>query len=34
MNDARSHLIVALDVPDRTATLDFVARLSGHVGCF
>jgi orotidine-5'-phosphate decarboxylase len=34
MNDPRSRLIVALDVPDRTAALEAVGRLSGHVGCF
>jgi orotidine-5'-phosphate decarboxylase len=34
MNDARSRLIVALDVPDRTAALASVRSLSGHVGCF
>ncbi len=34
MNDARSRLIVALDVPDRTAALAAVDILSGHVGCF
>jgi len=32
MNDARSRLIVALDVPDRPAALAMVDRLSGHVG--
>ena len=34
MNDARSKLIVALDLPDRKAALDSVERLSGHVGFF
>ncbi len=34
MNDARSRLIVALDVPDRNAALASVRSLSGHVGCF
>jgi orotidine-5'-phosphate decarboxylase len=34
MNDARSRLIVALDVPDRPAALRLVEQLSGHVGCF
>jgi orotidine-5'-phosphate decarboxylase len=34
MKDARSCLIVALDVPDRTAALAAVDRLSGHVGYF
>ncbi len=34
MNDSRSRLIVALDVPDREAALNAVDRLSGHVGCF
>jgi orotidine-5'-phosphate decarboxylase len=34
MNDPRSHLIVALDVPDRAAALRVVAQLSGHVGYF
>lgn len=34
MKDARSRLIVALDVPDRAAALAAVGRLSGHVGCF
>jgi orotidine-5'-phosphate decarboxylase len=32
MNDLRSSLIVALDVPDRSAALAAVERLSGHVG--
>jgi orotidine-5'-phosphate decarboxylase len=32
MNDARSCLIAALDVPDRSAALRMVDRLSGHVG--
>jgi orotidine-5'-phosphate decarboxylase len=34
MNDPRSRLIVALDVPDSDAALAAVARLSGRVGCF
>jgi orotidine-5'-phosphate decarboxylase len=34
MNDSRSRLIVALDVPDRTAALKVVDQLSGHVGYF
>ena len=34
MNDARSRLIVALDLPDRNAVLAAVDCLSGHVGCF
>jgi orotidine-5'-phosphate decarboxylase len=34
MNDLRSSLIVALDVPDRSAALAAVERLSGHVGYF
>lgn len=34
MNDARSRLIVALDVPDRDAALKTVDLLSGHVGVF
>jgi orotidine-5'-phosphate decarboxylase len=34
MKDARSRLIVALDVPDRTAALAAVDRLAGHVGYF
>ena len=34
MTDARSRLIVALDVPDKEAALAAVARLAGHVGCF
>src|SRR5512139_1832550 len=34
MNDLRSRLIVALDVPDRSTALQAVERLSGHVGCF
>lgn len=32
--DARSRLIVALDVPDKAAAIDSVDRLAGHVGCF
>lgn len=34
MIDARSRLIVALDVPDRAAALEAVNRLRGHAGCF
>ena len=34
MNDARSRLIVALDVPSRAEALQAVDRLAGHVGCF
>lgn len=34
MNDARSRLILALDVPDRQTALARVSLLSGHVGCF
>lgn len=34
MNDPRSRLIVAIDVPDRMAALGVVDRLSGHVGYF
>ncbi len=34
MNDARSRLIVALDLPDRSSALESVERLSGHVGFF
>ena len=34
MTEARSRLIVALDVPDRTAALAAVERLAGHVGIF
>jgi orotidine-5'-phosphate decarboxylase len=34
MNDPRSRLIVALDVPDRASALEAVERLSGHVGYF
>ena len=34
MNEARSRLIVALDVPDRQAALAAVDCLAGHVGCF
>ncbi len=34
MKDARSHLVVALDLPDRTAALRAVDVLSGHAGCF
>jgi len=34
MNDPRSRLVVALDVPDRSTALEAVKRLSGHAGCF
>ncbi len=34
MNDPRSRLIVALDVPGREAAFTAVDQLSGHVGCF
>ncbi|MBN1566992.1 MAG: orotidine-5'-phosphate decarboxylase [Acidobacteria bacterium] len=34
MNDPRSSLIVALDVPDRAAAIQAVDRLAGHVGFF
>ncbi len=34
MNEARSRLIVALDLPERAAALAAIDRLSGHVGCF
>jgi orotidine-5'-phosphate decarboxylase len=34
MNDPRSRLIVALDVPDRASALKAVEKLSGHVGYF
>jgi orotidine-5'-phosphate decarboxylase len=34
MRSACSRLIVALDLPDKTAALAAVRRLSGHVGCF
>lgn len=34
MKDARSRLIVALDLPDRAEALDAVGRLAGRVGCF
>jgi orotidine-5'-phosphate decarboxylase len=34
MTDARSRLIVALDVPDRPSALAAVGRLAGHVGVF
>ncbi|MDR0842094.1 MAG: orotidine-5'-phosphate decarboxylase [Acidobacteriota bacterium] len=33
-NDAKSRLIVALDVPDRATALQKVDQLSGKVGCF
>ena len=32
--NARSHLIVALDLPDRSSALAAVDRLAGHVECF
>ncbi len=34
MSDARSRLIVAMDLPDRAAALAARERLSGHVGYF
>ena len=34
MKEARSRLIVAVDVPDRAAALAAVDRLAGHVGYF
>jgi orotidine-5'-phosphate decarboxylase len=34
MNEARTRLIVALDVPDRLSALAMVDQLSGHVGFF
>jgi|WetSurMetagenome_2_1015567.scaffolds.fasta_scaffold34361_2 orotidine-5'-phosphate decarboxylase len=34
MTDARSQLIVALDLPDRISALAAVKRLAGHVGYF
>lgn len=34
MNDSRSRIIVALDVPDRETAITAVDRLTGHVGCF
>jgi orotidine-5'-phosphate decarboxylase len=34
MTEARSRLIVAVDLPDRKAALAALDRLSGHVGCF
>jgi len=34
MNDARSRLIAALDVPDRAAALKAVEQLSGRIGYF
>jgi orotidine-5'-phosphate decarboxylase len=34
MNDARSRLIVALDLPGRAEALDAVEKLGGRVGCF
>jgi orotidine-5'-phosphate decarboxylase len=34
MKEARSRLIVAVDVPDRKAALAVLDRLSGHVGYF
>ena len=34
MNNPRSHLIVALDVPDRATATKTIDQLSGHVGYF
>ena len=34
MTAARSRLIVALDLPDRKAALEMLARLHGRAGCF
>jgi len=34
MTDAKSRLIVALDLPDRRAALNVLDRLAGHVGYF
>ena len=34
MKEARSRLIVALDLPDRDAAIAAVDRLAGHVGYF
>jgi orotidine-5'-phosphate decarboxylase len=34
MKDARSRLIVALDLPGRAEALDAVGKLAGRVGCF
>jgi orotidine-5'-phosphate decarboxylase len=34
MNNPRSHLIVALDVPDRATAMKAIDQLSGHVGFF
>ncbi len=34
MKDARSRLILALDVPDRNAAIGVLDRLAGQVGCF
>ena len=34
MIEARSRLIVALDLPDRESALSAVNQLAGHVGCF
>ena len=34
MNESRSRLIAALDVPDRASALKAVEKLSGHVGYF
>ncbi len=34
MNNPKSHLIVALDVPDRAAAIRMTDQLSGHVGYF
>ncbi len=34
MTDPRSHLIVALDLPDRLSALSMADQLSGHIGYF
>jgi orotidine-5'-phosphate decarboxylase len=34
MIEARSRLIVALDLPDRESALSAVNQLAGHIGCF
>ena len=34
MNNPKSHLIVALDFPDRAAAIRMAEKLSGHVGYF
>ncbi len=34
MNDARSRLIVALDLPGRAEAVEAVRKLAGRVGCF